>query len=286
VIGSLPPDAGNANATTSGSGGSGGGLFSSGSVGSGGALSGSDASADSSTLTFVVRDFRLYDPANSTTNPDFENVPKADANGNPSTTYFGPWDDKNVVEAELGADSKPVYQSATPQTLTTHGKAFFDQWYRDVAGTNVRIEIPFTLTPDGSGQFGYDSQVSGVPLSAADPTKQFLPIDDGSPYASPFGDQGDSHNYSFTCEIHTVFTYHGGESLHYRGDDDVWVFVNGHRVIDLGGIHGPETADISLDSLGLVKGSDYPLDFFFAERHKPGSNVLFTTSLALRAPPR
>lgn len=28
-------------------------------------------------------------------------------------------------------------------------------------------------------------------------------------------------------------------SLYVRGNDDIWIFVNGQRVIDLGGIHNP-----------------------------------------------
>ena len=60
-----------------------------------------------------------------------------------------------------------------------------------------------------------------------------------------------------------------------------WVEANGKRVINLGGIHGPETADVKVDTLGLTKESEYPLDFFYAERHTGGSNMLLTTSLGL-----
>jgi len=56
---------------------------------------------------------------------------------------------------------------------------------------------------------------------------------------------------------------------------------DGKRVINLGGIHGPETADVQVDTLGLTKESEYPLDFFYAERHTGGSNMLLTTSLGL-----
>jgi fibro-slime domain-containing protein len=46
----------------------------------------------------------------------------------------------------------------------------------------------------------------------------------------------------------------------------------------------PETAQVQVDSLGLTPGAEYPLDFFSAERHVSGSNILFQTTLALRAP--
>ena len=34
--------------------------------------------------------------------------------------------------------------------------------------------------------------------------------------------------------------YTAGMSLAVAGNDDVWLFVNGQRVIDLGGIHAPQ----------------------------------------------
>jgi fibro-slime domain-containing protein len=83
-------------------------------------------------------------------------------------------------------------------------------------------------------------------------------------------------------EIHTLFTYKGGETFEFRGDDDVFVFINKKRVINLGGVHGPETASVAVDSLGLTIGQEYPLDFFSAERHVTGSNIKFETTLELR----
>ena len=241
-------------------------------------------SAGSASLVAVIRDFKLYAAGDSTTNADFENVPQTDGNGNPNSGYVGPWDDAHIVEDALGADGKPVYKSAST-TLTTHGKAAFEQWYRDVAGTNVRVEFPITLSGGGGAAYAFDSEKTGVPLSASDPSKMFFPIDDGSPYATPFGNQGDPHNYSFTVELHTTFTYRGGELFTFRGDDDVFVYINQKLVINLGGIHGPEDAQVNVDALGLTEGQDYPLDFFSAERHKTGSNLLFTTTLGLRPAP-
>src|SRR5256885_1048005 len=112
-------------------------------------------------LIAIVRDFRFYAATEKTTNPDFENPPPPDENGAPNSAYRGPWHDWAIVTGTLGADRKPVY-SASGSTLTTHGKASFDQWYRDVRGTNVRRAVPITFTRAPSGASEYDSEKSGV----------------------------------------------------------------------------------------------------------------------------
>ena len=137
---------------------------------------------------------------------------------------------------------------------------------------------------DTAAPYEYDSEKIGRSLMrpAVTQTKMFFPIDDGSTFATAVRRiRATPHNYSFTVELHTSFIYNGGEFFHFRGDDDVFVYINGKLVINLGGIHGPETADVNVDTLGLTKESEYTLDFFSAERHKGGSNLLLTTSLGL-----
>ncbi len=218
-------------------------------------------------LTMTLRDFKKYDPKDPTTNPDFDNVAS----------------ESGVVADVLGADGKPVYKTPT-NTTPTFGKAFFDQWYRDTPGTNFKVVYPLTLTRTADGQYEYDSEKSGVvDTSSGTARRVCFPIDDGTPYATPFGNQGGIHNYGFTGELHTVFTHLvDGGSLRFRSDDDLYVFIDKKLAIDLGGTHVAEGKEISTDELGLVLGRDYQLDLFYAERMGARGDLLITTSFELR----
>ena len=276
-----------ASAGGNGSSSTGGGMLGGGSASTGGGMLGGGTGDGSTTapgtIVATIRDFKFYDSGDPTTDPDFENVPNnIGEDGGPSQGYSGPWDDHAIVTDTLGADNKPVYANASGGTLTTHGATSFQAWYNDVANTNINIPytLPIVALDDDAGDMavGYDSNVQGVPYNISGQSGDgFFPIDNQG-----FGNQGEPHNYSFTMEIHTVFTYKGGETFQFRGDDDVFVYINKKLVINLGGVHGPESASVAIDTLNLTPGTAYPLDFFSAERHVTGSNIKFETTLALR----
>jgi fibro-slime domain-containing protein len=172
--------------------------------------------------------------------------------------------DTGIVQTVLGGDKKPVY-AGDPSTHTTHGKSDFDQWYRDTAGVNMSWDS--TLTFDlSNGNYVYSSNA-------------FFPLD-----GLLLGNDSRSHNYHFTMELHSSFTYQPGQQFSFTGDDDVWVFINNELVINLGGVHGAQTGSINLDTLDLTEGETYDLDLFFAERHTTGSNFHATTNIALEEP--
>lgn len=116
---------------------------------------------------------------------------------------------------------------------------------------------------------------------------------------------GMMRNFYFTSEARYLFRYAGNETLAFYGDDDVWVFVNGKLVLDLGAPHERlqgrvqltdtgaqwviESQDLvagtwdqiamgNVPNLGLEVGKTYEIVVFHADRHPRESNYQLTLS--------
>lgn len=198
------------------------------------------------TLRAVIRDFSIA-------HPDFEVTPANDE------VIEG------LVMPTITPGGRPVLSATPPAAGLITSAATFTDWYTDVAGQNERFEQDFALDQTSPGTYVYDRA-------------EYFPID-----GQGFGNEGNPHNYHFTTELHASFAYAGDEVFTFRGDDDVWVFVNGRLAIDIGGVHSAEerTIDFAAQAgdLGLTVGGTYAIDFFQAERHVTGSSFRIETSI-------
>jgi fibro-slime domain-containing protein len=68
------------------------------------------------------------------------------------------------------------------------------------------------------------------------------------------GQQGWFHDSWFTDEARYLFTHTGAFSLQFYGDDDMFIFINGKLVIDLGGVHQrlPGRVDVSAAGIATI----------------------------------
>ncbi len=97
------------------------------------------------------------------------------------------------------------------------------------------------------------------------------------------------HNQQFCFESHATFTYSEDQEFTFRGDDDIWVFINKKLAVDNGGTHLAAPSHVQLKQLNgtygpdfLVPGQDYPLDIFFCDRRTTMSNVIIKTNMFIK----
>jgi len=239
-------------------------------VGSKPSLTAENNETESITLTGTIRDFKAYRLGDRTLNPgghqDFQRYEGEDGDFEMTAEF------DLIADDFLDEDGKPVYKPGNNSTLTTTTAQNFSQWYRDVPGVNQSMSHAITLKdPDGDGIYSFARDI--------DEAQSFFPIDN-----LLWGNEGYQHNYHFTYELDSWFTYIPGTEqdprvFTFKGDDDVFVFIDGEKVIDIGGIHAQEEQSVNLDTLGLIPDEKYELKLFFAERNVSHSNFRVDTNL-------
>lgn len=196
------------------------------------------------------------------------NVPVGAGRQRRAVTGSGCWSSSNqnpTGVCNIGTCEKWTF---APPTWSIKDASSFAQWYTTTPNVNMEIpgELMLTEMPAGSGISVFDSNA-------------FFPIDDKGFGNTP----GQMHNYSFTTEIHVKFTYQAKQKFTFRGDDDLWIFVNGKLALDVGGQHqaleGTIDFDQQADALQITVGSSYAMDIFHAERQTAESNFRIETNI-------
>lgn len=179
--------------------------------------------------------------------------------------------DRGIVTTTLGADNKPVYAHGPNPSInkTVISQDTFYTWFHN---TNRTKNILYNITLSNANA----TLTGGNPNVYCYQNSYFFPIN-----GKGWGNEGYGKNYHFCMETHGTFNFTGTEVFSFTGDDDVWVYINKKLVVDLGGIHAPQTASVDVSKLGLTKGREYQFDFFYCERHTPGSSIKLCTSLVI-----
>ena len=227
-----------------------------------------DDPPDSIELTGVVRDFLP-------SHPDFDVAPSEgwghymwniapDLATDNTPTFVG---GGSKVEAQcLDSSPRPIcwtlYDLDLGDTPAVQGNAdnggitssaTFSQWFHDVPGVNMSALLTVVGVKRDEGPYAGMYEIN-IP--------QFFPID-----GALLGNDS-NHNRYFTFEIVAEFVHDvsANYELLFKSDDDVWVFLEGNMVADLGGIKGSPEQWVDLNRIGLEDGQTYRLYFFKAHR--------------------
>ena len=177
----------------------------------------------------------------------------------------GPEDYNSYVGEGNGAYTGIVNKTLTngyPTTTADKGSESLAYLFGGTDDKDDKVVTNYTpdgglLKPEGDGYYGFDanSQYAAYnkKLNKFDLSPQNSCADTATtPCFTPFGNNSDENRYSFGMNLGAYFympkdgmVNNQPMKFDFTGDDDVWVFIDGVLVLDLGGIH--QALDGSID---------------------------------------
>lgn len=108
---------------------------------------------------------------------------------------------------------------------------------------------------------------------------------DGFTFGDPIGSSDDktAHNWYFGMKYEFTFTlgdYVGPLNFYFRGDDDFWLYVDGEKKIDLGGLHSSVGQYLDLEYLrDEPADKEHTITIYYMERGGYGSSCYMQFTL-------
>lgn len=187
----------------------------------------------------------------------------------------------------------------------------FSDSYNYVAGTTKSaVKYDFTAkTISNTSMLGKPFE-RAILDTAGGAHYTFLPVweDEGvqNGFINHYSGNYSDKNYNYVLQCNGKFTYNESDGLFFdfEGDDDVYLFINGQLVLDIGGAHGATAINMNLNdyvyaarakvaagstdprdlALALVDGEDYSFDFYYMERRTAGANMRIATNIRVSDP--
>lgn len=206
------------------------------------------------------------------------------ASYNQSQQRFYVYDYLEATSDSISSDTRSDFLPFNSPYANTNGNTVRTYSYDGVRGeyggtTHYRYDSKYSDSNNGDG-YVHTNYASGLHMQVS----FYLPNQPGEVVAD--GGYGNQDLY--------------GNDMHFqfKGDDDVWVLVDGTLVLDLGGIHGIEGGDINFatgvvtingtvdqtltNALKKVSAGEHTLNIYYLERGSSQSNCAFFFNLAPR----